>query len=237
MRWFLVGLLLLSAVAKADEAAIRAAILGINPQIEIVSVQAMADGVLYEVALTTGERLYSTASGRYFVAGDLYAVEPKGVRNLTDVAQRVDRLALLNGLNPQDLVIFSPKGAVAHQLTVFTDIDCGFCRKLHEEMDDLLDAGIEVRYVAFPRSGPNTPSFEKYVSVVCGSNPQELMTAAKAGATPPKATCANTVAAQFQMGQRLGVTGTPTLVFPDGQVVPGYLPSDELIKRLNQTGS
>ena len=237
MRWLMSVALLCSFVAKADDAVIRGAILGINPQIEIVSITPVAETPLFEVALTTGERLYATASGSYFVAGDLYQIASGGVLNLTDIGRRLDRMGLLSELNDSELVVFSHSGPVTHQLTVFTDIDCGFCRKLHEEINDLLDAGIQVRYVAFPRSGPNTPSFEKYVSVVCGQDPQTLMTDAKAGAIPPKATCANTVKAQFELGQRLGISGTPTLIFPNGQLVPGYLPADELINRLNQSGS
>ncbi|MGA1207747.1 MAG: thioredoxin fold domain-containing protein [Litorivicinaceae bacterium] len=237
MRWLMIALLSWTVGAHADEAAIRAAILGINPQIEITSIQAVAETPLFEVTLSTGERLYTTASGSHFVAGDLYQVAPGGVMNLTDVGRRVDRMGLLQALADDELVIFKPQRETVQRLTVFTDIDCGFCRKLHEEIDDLLAAGIEVRYVAFPRSGPNTPSFEKYVSVVCGNDPQTLMTEAKAGKTPPKATCPNTVHEQFELGRQLGVTGTPTLIFPNGQMVPGYLPADELINRLNQSGS
>jgi thiol:disulfide interchange protein DsbC len=156
---------------------------------------------------------------------------------LTDLAKQDERKVLLKSLDSSELVVFEPSGNVAHELLVFTDIDCGYCRKLHEEIDNLLANGVRVSYAAFPRAGVGSESFEKYVSVVCADDQQQAMTDAKQGMDPEPRTCANAVEAQFRLGQSLGISGTPTLIFDDGSMQPGYAPWNELLKRMNQTGS
>ena len=237
MRWIIGILSVLSLTATADEGRIRDAIEGISPSIQIESITEVAGAPFFEVRLGSGERIYTNPEGTHFVAGDLYEIGVGRVRNLTDAGRSEDRQAMLSTLNDEDLVIFSPTGPVKHRLLVFTDIDCGYCRKLHSEIESLLENGVEVRYAAFPRAGVGSESYNKYVSVVCAANPQEAMTAAKAGQTPEPLTCANAVSEQFQLGQQLGITGTPTLIFEDGAMQPGYAPWPELLKRMNPAGS
>ena len=237
MRWIVATLCLFSQAVSADEAQIREAIQGINPSIAIRSVAAVAGAPFFEVRLSSGERIYTNAEGTHFVAGDLYEVAAGGVRNLTDLGRRDDRNALLANLSDEDLLVFSPTGPVAHRLLVFTDIDCGYCRKLHSEIESLLENGVEVRYAAFPRAGIGSESYDKYVSVVCAADPHTAMTEAKRGNDPDRASCDNAVADQFRLGQQLGITGTPTLIFESGEMQPGYAPWDELLKRMKQSGS
>ena len=120
---------------------------------------------------------------------------------------------------------------------MFTDIDCGYCRRLHSEIEQLQENGVEVRYAAFPRAGVGSDSYKKYVSVYCAKDQNVTMTLAKAGKMPEPATCDNPVADQYKLGQKLGITGTPTLIFEDGEMQPGYAPWKELLKRMNQQGS
>ena len=237
MRWLIALLMVCSVPAMSDETVIRDKILGINPVIQIQSVKPIADSPFFEVVLSNGERIYTDARAQHFVAGDLYAVGVGQVTNLTDLARQDERKVLLQSLDASELVVFEPQGDVAHDLLVFTDIDCGYCRKLHEEIENLLANGVRVSYAAFPRAGVGSESFEKYVSVVCADDQQQAMTEAKQGIDPDPKTCANAVEAQFRLGQSLGISGTPTLIFDDGSMQPGYAPWNELLKRMNQTGS
>jgi thiol:disulfide interchange protein DsbC len=117
---------------------------------------------------------------------------------------------------------------------VFTDIDCGYCRKLHNEMAKYNAEGITVRYMPYPRSGLNTPSYYKAVSVWCSDDRRDALTRAKAGKDVPRATCDNPVQASLELGHQLGVTGTPALVLEDGQLLPGYVPAKKLSQVLDQ---
>jgi thiol:disulfide interchange protein DsbC len=237
MRWLVSILALFSVTAIADQAQIEKAITGINPMIQIESVKPIDETPFFEVTLKTGERIYTDSTGSHFVAGDLYQVGSGGVKNLTDIGRRADRQELLGQLDESTLIVFSPKGEVKHRLLVFTDIDCGYCRRLHSEIEQLQENGVEVRYAAFPRAGVGSDSYNKYVSVYCAKDQNETMTLAKQGETPEVATCDNPVADQYKLGQKLGITGTPTLIFEDGEMQPGYAPWKELLKRMNQQGS
>jgi thiol:disulfide interchange protein DsbC len=237
MRWLVSILAVFSVTAIADQAQIEKAITGINPMIQIESVKPIDETPFFEVTLKTGERIYTDSTGSHFVAGDLYQVGSGGVKNLTDIGRRADRQELLGQLDESTLIVFSPKGEVKHRLLVFTDIDCGYCRRLHSEIEQLQENGVEVRYAAFPRAGVGSDAYNKYVSVYCAKDQNETMTLAKQGETPEVVTCDNPVADQYQLGQKLGITGTPTLIFEDGEMQPGYAPWKELLKRMNQQGS
>ena len=184
---------------------------------------------LYEV-MYGAEVFYFSADGRYVVQGSMVDLDTN--ENLTETARVSIRSSLLSELDESKMIIFSPDKP-RHTITVFTDIDCGYCRKLHSEMDQLNSYGIEVRYMMFPRSGINTPSYQKAVSVWCSEDQQASMTKAKAGENVPKASCDNPVQSQFLIGQKLGVTGTPALFMDDGTLVPGYRPAKELATMLD----
>jgi thiol:disulfide interchange protein DsbC len=146
---------------------------------------------------------------------------------------RVQKLA---AVKREDMVIFSPQGKPKSYVTVFTDIDCGFCRKLHKEVPKLNAMGIEVRYLAYPRSGVPSPSADKLITVWCAKDRREALTQMKNGATLPTQTCAsNAVAAQYQLGNELGISGTPALFTPNGELLPGYMPAEELAATLGVT--
>ncbi|MDE0310184.1 MAG: DsbC family protein [Acidiferrobacterales bacterium] len=132
----------------------------------------------------------------------------------------------------EDMVVFAAEGETKRHLTVFTDIDCGYCRRLHREVPALNKAGLEVRYMAYPRAGVGSSSYDKIVTVWCDDDPQSAMTASKNGEQLPKATCDNPVANQFNAGSSAGISGTPTLVVDDGTVIGGYLPAENLLQRI-----
>lgn len=203
--------------------ALRAAL----PDVPIEDVYAADIPGFYAVDLPGGQTLYGSADGRFMFAGDLYALQG-GLVNLAENRRAKKRKALLDELAPEDMVVFSPSGETRTYVHVFTDVDCGYCRKLHQEMADINALGIEVRYLAYPRAGIGTPSHDKLVSAWCADNPNQAMTALKNGLTIPPAMCDNPTASQYELGQQVGVTGTPAIITADGRVLPGYMPAARL---------
>ena len=130
------------------------------------------------------------------------------------------------------MVVFSAIGEEKAHISVFTDVDCGYCRMLHREVPKLNDMGVTVRYLAYPRAGVGSESYEKLVNIWCSADPQEWMTKAKQGMEVPENKCANPVAEHFQLGNSVGVRGTPSIVLDNGKFIPGYLTADKLAKEL-----
>jgi thiol:disulfide interchange protein DsbC len=219
------------AMGEADF--VRQRLLQVRPELPIVSIKKSNMAGLWEVQLPGEQVLFVSADAQHFVIGELYEVTDTRFVNMTEAVRDDGRKKLLAGLDESQMVIFKPSsGDSKAVLTVFTDIDCGYCRKLHQEVPELNRRGVEVRYLAYPRAGVGSPVYDKMVSAWCSDNPQMAMTLAKGGAELPSRTCENTVAEQHALGEEFGVTGTPTLVFEDGHVVPGYMPADKLLFEL-----
>lgn len=202
------------------------------PGLKVSSVRASEAEGLYEVESNNGDMIYTTADGRYLLTGDLLKLTDSGIANVTETARARRRVELLDAFGDDGVIRFAAKGEQKAEVAVFTDIDCPYCRKLHSEVPRLNELGITVNYYGFPRSGPNTPSFAKYVSVWCAEDQQAAMNAAKQGQKVADATCENPVKAQFDLGNRVGVTGTPAIVLEDGNMVRGYVPADKLAEGL-----
>lgn len=176
------------------------------------------------------EILYFSADGRFALAGDLYEVASE--TNLSERRRREARLALIGKVPENRMVIFGPRDA-KHTVTVFTDVDCGYCRKLHSEITRYNQLGIRVRYLFYPREGPDSAGWDKAVAVWCSANRQEAMTRAKKGENITAPKCATTpVAKDYELGQEVGLRGTPAIITSTGDLLPGYLPPDMLLKRL-----
>ena len=187
---------------------------------------------IYKSSIANGPTIYLTADGKYFFAGDFFEVGAKGLVNLGEKAMEKDRVVALSKLHLDDLVIFSPPETKAY-VYVFTDVDCYYCQKLHQEMPALHELGIEVRYLAYPRAGIGSPSYRKIASAWCADNPTESLTKLKNGKDILDNVCdPNPVAEHFRLGGQLGVAGTPALVTEDGQLLPGYMPADKLAEAL-----
>ncbi len=176
---------------------------------------------------TVGPRLlYVSADGRYIIRGDVIDVE-RG-ENVSEKARKEVRLDAVNGLGEDSMVVFAPQ-KVTSTITVFTDVTCPYCSKLHNEVGQLNEAGIKVRYLAFPRAGVPSPVYDEMVSVWCADDPLQAMTDAKARKRIEAKRCDNPVAEHYQMGQLVGVGGTPTIILDDGSLIGGYVPAKELI--------
>jgi len=232
-----------SAQAEEDKAiaTIKASIesLGLRDQPEKITKSAVPG--LYEVVV--GQYvLYVSADGKYMLQGDLYDVQRR--LNLTDEIRAVRRVKAMKELNGDSMIVFSPQsGKAKYTITAFTDIDCGYCRKLHNEMKDYNDLGIEIRYVSYPRAGLNSPSYEKAVAVWCAVDRNKAMSTAKAGASLEELkqteqvkdeSCKDPIKQHMKVASLVGVTGTPTLVMDDGTILPGYLPAQRLLQALQE---
>ena len=168
---------------------------------------------------------YTSDNGRYLLQASIYDVE-EGMRNVTEEALGNVRLGGLAEF--KDAVIEYKAENEKYVVNIFTDITCGYCRKLHGEMAQYNDLGITVRYLAFPRGGINSKSYTDMVSIWCADDKQVAMDNAKAGGTVAIKNCETKVAEQYAFGQKIGVNGTPNIIMPDGSVIPGYQPPKKL---------
>ena len=217
--------------AQVDK--LRAALEAPDSGLKVASVKTSEIPGLYEVQFTNGPMVYSTANGDFFLLGDLFAVGPEGYVNLAEKRRDGERVEKLATVAQDDMIVFSPEGEPRAHITVFTDVTCFYCQKLHQEVPELNKRGVEVRYLAYPRAGVDSGGFKQLATAWCADNPQEALTQLKNKQAVPEKVCAdNPVAAQFQLGQELGVRGTPAIVTQDGQMIPGYQSADELIVTL-----
>ena len=174
---------------------------------------------------------YISADGRYIVSGSVIDMESK--QNLTEQTQQQVTKKVIDDYDEKKMIVFAPKGKTNHTITVFTDVDCPYCSMLHKEVPKLNEAGISVRYLMYPRAGAGTPTFNKSISTWCNKDQKTAITVAKEGGAVEPKTCDNPVQEQFDLGQAIGVTGTPTLVLESGKVLPGCVPAAQLIDLLD----
>lgn len=200
------------------------------PELEPSSIEPTPIDGLYEVRYGA-EVLYVSEEGRYLLRGSLVDLQER--QDLTEMARAKARLNMLSQVNERQMIVFSPKNP-KHTITVFTDIDCAYCRKLHSEIDRYLARGIKVRYLAFPRTGVDSPSFDKAVDVWCAPNRNVALTKAKKGQPVADQSCNNSVEEQMELGHLLGVSGTPAIVLESGEMIPGYQPAKSLSEMLDK---
>jgi thiol:disulfide interchange protein DsbC len=177
---------------------------------------------------------YLTADGKYFLDGNIYDMSTR--ENLSEALRSHARLAMIDAVPESQMVIFSPKNPL-YTITVFTDVDCQYCRKLHSEIAEINKLGVRVRYMFYPRSGPNTESWRKAEVVWCSADRNEALTKAKAGGQlDMNKTCGpNPVAREYALGQSIGVRGTPAIVTESGDFLNGYMPPRELLQAIKET--
>jgi len=200
---------------------------GIDVPVESISATE-AQGLL-EVVLENGLTLYVDETASHFIVGDLYAIRDTDLVNLTEQKRETNRKALIDSVNIEDMIVFSPEGDIRDYIMVFTDVTCFYCQKLHKEVDALNKAGIEVRYLAYPRAGVDSDGAKKLSTAWCAKDRQDTLTKLKAGAVLPVNACDDSpVSAQYALGSRLGVRGTPAIITSSGEMIPGYKSADQL---------
>jgi thiol:disulfide interchange protein DsbC len=224
-----ISLLATMSLAQAD-VVLKDKLEALLPGMIVQSLEPLENTGLYE-ALVDGEIIYFSKDGRYVFQGDIMDIESR--QNITENKRIGLKKEVLASFNEADMIIFEPE-KTNHTLTVFTDIDCGYCRKLHQQMSKYNALGIKVRYMAFPRSGIDSESFDKAVNVWCADDRKQAMTDSKSGANIEVNKCDNPIKDHFEAGRQLGVTGTPALFLESGQLLPGYIPPMRLKKILDE---
>jgi thiol:disulfide interchange protein DsbC len=217
-----------AGILMADEAAIKKAIATFMPTEQVDAVKPSEIKGLYEV--NAGSNIfYASEDGKYLLQGQLFDVDAK--KNITESKLGAVRKAALDKIGEQEMIVFKAPNS-KYTVSVFTDIDCGYCRKLHSEIDQYLAQGITVRYLFFPRAGKGSESYNKAVAVWCAADKNKALTAAKKGDAFDTKSCDNPVDKHMQLGEDFGMTGTPMIVTAKGNILPGYVPAAQLAKVL-----
>jgi thiol:disulfide interchange protein DsbC len=202
------------------------------PGLPVLSIKQSVLDEYFEVQME-GRTLYLNSTADHFIAGDLFLIKESRVVNATEESRITERKGLLARLDETEMIVFNPSSKLTKAtITVFTDIDCHYCRKLHQEVPELNRLGVAVRYLAYPRAGIGSAPYNKAVSAWCAENPQEALTNAKLGQEIDAATCENPVKKHYEMGGVFGVTGTPAVLYEDGSLQAGYLPAGDMVRRL-----
>lgn len=225
------------ATQPPETAAITKALEGKLPNLKVKSVETTPLKGIYQLETEHGELLLVSPDGQYLISGDLHQVGEGGVENLTEKHRSAQRLGALKELKDKDLVVFKAEGKEKAEVLVFTDTTCGYCRKFHTEIPQLNKMGITVKYAAWPRSGLMSPSGQTMTNIWCAGDRTAAMTKAKTtndNVTPPagKACDQNVIQDQINLGQRMGVQGTPAVFLKDGRQVGGYVPAAQLAAQL-----
>lgn len=229
--------------SKTPEAIISERLQQARPEIQFSDPRPSAIKGLYQVQVTGGPVLYVTPEGDKFIAGEIFSIDERGFSRFEDPFVVEERKRRLASIDPKDTIIFKPKKETKAVVYVFTDVDCGYCRLLHrqihtyedkgQKMPGYNDLGIEIRYLAYPRAGIPSASADKLITAWCSKDQQGALTALKNDQSISPVSCdKNPVAADFKLGAEVGVNGTPALWFPDGRLMPGYLPPEQLAQAL-----
>jgi thiol:disulfide interchange protein DsbC len=216
------------SAAYADENAIREALAKSMPAGKVESLAPSQIKGLYEVTVG-GNIFYVSEDGKYLLQGHLFDLA--ALTDLTEKKLSGARKQALDKIGLDKMIVFKPK-TPKYTVTVFTDIDCGYCRKLHSEIDQYMAQGITIQYLFFPRAGKGSDSYTKAISVWCADDRKAALTAAKKGETPKSKTCDNPVDEHMQLAEQFDVKGTPMIVTENGNVFPGYLPAKQLAEVL-----
>ena len=231
--------LLTSNASAGEYTEIESSLARINPDLKASNIEETPMFGIYNILLNSGDRIYMSANGEFFFAGTMYQnTFGTSLVNLTEQSALESRIVAMGSLAAQQAWVFPAQGERKATITIFTDVDCFYCQKLHSEMPAINALGIEVKYLAFPRAGVGSSSYQVLVDSWCAENANEYLTEAKlrshnkqAPQASPKP-CENPVLAHYTLGQQIGINGTPAIVFDSGELLPGYLPANELAKRL-----
>lgn len=230
LRAALGGFALFASMAQADPKAVEDALKQALPTIKPDAITPSPIKGIYEVVV--GARLfYVSEDGRYLMQGSM--VDLKNREDLTEKKLSDARLKALQKVGTDNMIVFKPK-IQKHVAYVFTDIDCGYCRKLHSEMDSYLREGIEIRYLFFPRAGKNSDSWHKAVTVWCAKDRNAALTQAKNGENLARKSCDNPVDEHMALASAMGANGTPMIVTDKGAILPGYVPATQLTKIMDE---
>lgn len=228
-------LLLVSLPLKAEGdkfADLRASLAERLPDVTVTSISESPVPGVFEL-ISDGQIYYVAEGARYIFDGDLIDMESRS--NLTDAKRGSVHLSMIDSMDESQMLIYEPEEKSERSITVFTDISCGYCRRLHAELDTLLEGGVRVRYLLFPRAGLGSPAHQDLESVWCAADPQDAMTNAKSGGRIVEESCENPIESHVALAEQVGLRGTPLIYLDNGQMIPGYRAADQLVKMINGT--
>ena len=218
---------------KTPEEQLLESLAALAPDLPVTAIAESPLPGVYEV-VSEGQIYYLTPDGRFMVEGSIIDLENRV--NISEQRRGNLQLELIHEVPEDQMVVFNnDAGDATRWITVFTDTDCGFCQKLHREIDLITDADIKVRYLMFPRAGMQSASFRELQSVWCSDDQQEAMTVAKTGGSVKESTCENPIQSHVDLAGRVGLRGTPLIYLDDGTKIPGYRPANELIRMIAES--
>ena len=226
-------IVLFSNFASSNEDLIESNLKNIlPPDTTIESIEPSSLKGIYKVYYGDLQPIYVSEDGNFFIYGDMYKIGSNDITNLTKEEIKGRRSDILDSIPPDELIIFKSNNELV-SITVFTDVDCGYCRKLHSQIDEYNQAGITIKYAAFPRSGIGTQTFTKMVGAWCSEDPKQAMTDLKNDKKMNLDFCEEQpIARHYIIGQKLGINGTPAIITPDGDLIPGYVSPEELLSQI-----
>lgn len=228
---FTAAALIFAQTASAyDQKAVEATVTQINATAKVQSVKATPIAGLVEV-IADGTVIYVSEDGKYILSGVLLDVANR--KNLTEVAGATVRKTILSEIPQDQKIVYATAGKPKHRVTVFTDVSCHYCQELHKQMKAYQDLGIQVEYVAFPRGGTQSPVYGQMISVWCSKDKKTAIDAAYQGKPVASVPCDNPVATQYELGDKIGIEGTPAIYSESGLQVGGFLPPDQLLAALD----
>ena len=198
------------------------------PNVKPTKISATPVMGLFEV-IVGSQVVYMSGDARYMIEGDLIDLTTK--RNVSEEAKSVIRLSAIESLGVDKMLVYTPK-KVKNTITVITDIDCPYCRRLHNEVPDYMENEVQVRYIFMPLKG--AADMKKTVRVWCSDNQQTALDTAKSGGKVEDKTCDNPINDHLALARELGVRGTPAILLEDGRLLPGYVPVDKLVAELRK---
>ena len=226
-------IVLFSNFASSNEDLIESNLKNIlPPDTTIESIEPSSLKGIYKVYYGDLQPIYVSEDGNFFIYGDMYKIGSNDITNLTKEEIKGRRSDILDSIPADELIIFKSNNELV-SITVFTDVDCGYCRKLHSQIDEYNQAGITIKYAAFPRSGIGTQTFTKMVGAWCSEDPKQAMTDLKNDKKMNLDFCEEQpIARHYIIGQKLGINGTPAIITPDGDLIPGYVSPEELLSQI-----
>ena len=230
--FFGLGLMAVAGAAEADEKAVEAAVKKAVPDATVYAVRASSIPGLFEVVLD-GQIVYVSDDGRFLLSGDLYDLRTR--KNLTEEPRAQAVARLIEDVGESNMIVMGPDHP-QRTITVFTDVDCPYCARLHLEVPQLTKQGVKVRYLLFPRNGIGSETYQRSVAVWCAADRVKAVGMAKAGKPLEMKTCQNPVSEHYRLGERLHVSGTPTIFTDDGLKIGGYVPAERLLAILGTSG-
>ncbi len=219
--------------AEDDVELLRSALKEKMPTLQIDEISATPVPGILEF-ISEGQIYYLTPDARYMFEGELINLESR--INLTEKRKGKVHMASINAMNEESMLVFKPKGKnTEREITVFTDTSCPYCSKFHSEIDQIINAGIKVRYLLYPRAGVGSSAYENLQSVWCADDQQAAMTAAKRGDKIEKKTCENAIAQHIELARKVGLRGTPLIYLDSGEIINGYRPANQIVPLIEKS--